>query len=253
MALLESKRDLIAPPNLFTYFRGLLTLPVCLLMLQPGALGWWGFSLFALAVTTDKVDGWLAKRNNGRWTTNWGKLVDPIVDKLLVLAVLGRAIYLADGTLRTHLIIILTGLALRELVVGMVKARQPVRSAAEGGRFSMVVQSLAVALLVLPPIDGWDRQSLFTVLMLYGALGASLCSGWLYVVEWWALRSGRPSDRIRAGYMFVIVGVVLSIGLLVLPDVPTTTRAGAMAATLASCLCMIWVMWRARRRTPKAS
>jgi CDP-diacylglycerol--glycerol-3-phosphate 3-phosphatidyltransferase len=47
---------------------------------------YWATSLFALAMATDWVDGWWARRT-GR-TSDLGRLLDPVADKLLVLAAL---------------------------------------------------------------------------------------------------------------------------------------------------------------------
>lgn len=43
-------------------------------------LGFWSLFLMGL---TDLLDGWLAKRNNGKYKTPWGAKWDPIADKLL--------------------------------------------------------------------------------------------------------------------------------------------------------------------------
>jgi CDP-diacylglycerol--glycerol-3-phosphate 3-phosphatidyltransferase len=47
---------------------------------------YWATGLFALAMATDWVDGWWARRT-GR-TSDLGRLLDPVADKLLVLAAL---------------------------------------------------------------------------------------------------------------------------------------------------------------------
>ena len=47
---------------------------------------YWATALFIAAMATDQVDGWLARRQ-GR-TTPLGSLLDPIADKVLVLATL---------------------------------------------------------------------------------------------------------------------------------------------------------------------
>jgi CDP-diacylglycerol--glycerol-3-phosphate 3-phosphatidyltransferase len=47
---------------------------------------YWATALFAVAMATDWVDGWWARRT-GR-TSDLGKLLDPVADKLLVLTAL---------------------------------------------------------------------------------------------------------------------------------------------------------------------
>ena len=47
---------------------------------------YWATAVFALAMATDQVDGWLARRRNQ--TSAFGSLLDPIADKVLVLAAL---------------------------------------------------------------------------------------------------------------------------------------------------------------------
>ena len=46
----------------------------------------WATALFLVAMATDQIDGWLARRRNQ--TSSLGSLLDPIADKILVLAVL---------------------------------------------------------------------------------------------------------------------------------------------------------------------
>ena len=47
---------------------------------------YWATAVFALAMTTDYVDGWWARRTNR--SSNLGRLLDPVADKLLVMAAL---------------------------------------------------------------------------------------------------------------------------------------------------------------------
>jgi CDP-diacylglycerol---glycerol-3-phosphate 3-phosphatidyltransferase len=47
---------------------------------------YWATALFSVAMLTDYVDGWWARRT-GR-TSNLGRLLDPVADKILVLATL---------------------------------------------------------------------------------------------------------------------------------------------------------------------
>lgn len=51
---------------------------------------YWAFWLYAVAASTDFLDGWLARRFG--WVTALGRISDPVVDKLLTL---GALVYLA--------------------------------------------------------------------------------------------------------------------------------------------------------------
>lgn len=65
-----------------TVLRGLLAVPL-LLGLQWG-WGWWAWGLLVFGALTDAVDGWLARRSGGG--SLWGARLDPLCDKLLLLA-----------------------------------------------------------------------------------------------------------------------------------------------------------------------
>lgn len=45
---------------------------------------YWATGLFAIAMLTDQVDGWLARRSGQ--STDLGRILDPVADKILVLA-----------------------------------------------------------------------------------------------------------------------------------------------------------------------
>ena len=47
---------------------------------------YWATAVFAIAMATDWVDGWWARRNNR--TSDLGRILDPVADKLLVMAAL---------------------------------------------------------------------------------------------------------------------------------------------------------------------
>jgi cardiolipin synthase len=77
-------------PNLICLFRLVLIWPI-LVALHKGqhlaALG-----LFIVAAVSDGLDGYLAKRFN--WTSELGKFLDPVADKLLLMAVFVQAAWL---------------------------------------------------------------------------------------------------------------------------------------------------------------
>ena len=74
-------------PNVLTVFR-ILLVPVLVAALLSGAA--YGDLLaavvFAIASLTDALDGWIARRRRSEST--FGKLMDPLADKLLVVAAL---------------------------------------------------------------------------------------------------------------------------------------------------------------------
>ena len=171
------RRDWRLPPNIVTLLRIVLALPVILFALAPGVYGWIGFVCYVIAVGTDWLDGYLAKRNNGRWKTELGQILDPLADKVINLAALGALIARLDDDALWWLVIIATAVILvREAVVFWAKSRQPLTSATEAGRFAMAALVVAISLLLMPVTPPF--------LLLFGAtvfgLGASCAAGWAY-------------------------------------------------------------------------
>ena len=90
------KRELFTLPNVLTYLRiGMIPFVIFFLMLSDRELvdlEWsqWAsfvaFLLFSLAAITDYLDGWIARSRDE--VTIVGKFIDPVADKLIVLAVL---------------------------------------------------------------------------------------------------------------------------------------------------------------------
>ena len=74
-------------PNLLTVFR-ILMVPVLVAALLSGLESGdlLAAIVFAIASFTDALDGWIARRNKD--VTTFGKLMDPLADKLLVTAAL---------------------------------------------------------------------------------------------------------------------------------------------------------------------
>ncbi len=70
-------------PNLICVLRILLTVPVVWTLIDE-RYGW-TLLLFLVAAVSDGLDGYLAKRFE--WTTELGKILDPVADKLLLVSV----------------------------------------------------------------------------------------------------------------------------------------------------------------------
>lgn len=70
-------------PNALCVFRMLLVAPIAVLLAR-GEF-WTTLWVFAVAAVTDGLDGFLAKRFG--WTSELGKILDPLADKLLLVSV----------------------------------------------------------------------------------------------------------------------------------------------------------------------
>jgi len=79
-------------PNIITYFR--IALIPCLVLvfylpepyLDMHQKNMWATFLFVLAAISDWLDGYLARKLNQ--TSNFGAFIDPVADKLIVIAAL---------------------------------------------------------------------------------------------------------------------------------------------------------------------
>ncbi len=102
--------------------------------------------LFVLAAATDRVDGWLARRSGK--VTDLGKLLDPIADKVLVGTALVLLSWLGDLWWWVTVVILVRELGIT--VMRFFLLRYVVLPASRGGKLKTVLQSVALALFLLP-------------------------------------------------------------------------------------------------------
>ena len=137
-------------PNAITIVR-ILCAPIFLWMLladggADGPLRWWAAALFIVAIATDGIDGYLARRYEV--VTDLGKLLDPIADKALTgCAFVGLSILGELPVWVTALVLVREiGITVHRLVV----ASSHVVAAAWMGKLKTVAQAVALSLALLP-------------------------------------------------------------------------------------------------------
>lgn len=137
-------------PNTLTMLR-ILMVPVFLwLLLAEGGedtgLRWWAAGVFAVAAATDRLDGYLARRNGT--VTTFGIVADPIADKALTGS--GFVALSMLDLLPWWVTVLVLG---REIGVTVLRAaviRHTVVPASKGGKLKTVLQTVALTLLVAP-------------------------------------------------------------------------------------------------------
>ncbi|GAB2708705.1 CDP-diacylglycerol--glycerol-3-phosphate 3-phosphatidyltransferase [Arthrobacter bambusae] len=185
----SSSSDIWNLPNILTMLR-IVLVPFFVWFLlednsQHGIWRWAAVVAFAVAIYTDKLDGDIARSRN--LVTNFGKIADPIADKLLI----GSALVLlsALGELPWWITILILvrewGItALRFFVI-----RYGVMPASRGGKLKTVVQTVAIFLYILPlnSFAPWLVSVAFWVMIV--ALAITVWTGVEYVIEAAKLRT----------------------------------------------------------------
>ena len=139
-------------PNKITLFR-IFMIPLFLLVylirpFEPELINTWlALGLFSIAAITDALDGYLARKL--KLVTNFGKLMDPLADKLLVCSAL--VAFVASGTLPVWAVIIMISRefyisGLRQLAV----EQNIVLSASNGAKFKTIAQIVLIIYIILP-------------------------------------------------------------------------------------------------------
>ena len=147
-------------PNALTVSR-IFIVPVLIAVMLGGSFeldtGWFTLTkewlalwIFLTAATTDFLDGYLARRR--RQITTFGKLLDPIADKLLISAAFISLVEL--GRVPAWVVVLVVG---REFAVSGLRyialAEGITISASALGKGKMVSQVVAVSLLLVAPYD----------------------------------------------------------------------------------------------------
>ena len=157
------------------------------------------WSLFVVAMITDKVDGDIARSRN--LVTNFGKIADPIADKALTgMAFVGLSV-LGELWWWVTILVLLREWGITLLRIWVI--RHGVMAAGRGGKLKTVLQTVALGIFILPIRllqDDWgvagDVLWVVAVLLMVSAVTVTLVTGADYVVKALAVRrDGRAVVR----------------------------------------------------------
>lgn len=141
--------------NLLTGIRFLLVpVFVVALFVEDGHQTFWrstAFVVFAVAVITDHFDGALARAYG--MVTEFGKLADPIADKLLIGSALIGLSLLGDLPWWITIVILVREVGITVLRLAVL--RHGVIPASRGGKLKTLVQAVAIGLFILPLSGAW--------------------------------------------------------------------------------------------------
>jgi len=153
--------------------------------------------LFIVAATTDLIDGWLARR--GQQVTRFGKLLDPLADKLLVataLIVLLEADRIPPWG--APMVVVIIG---RELAVsglrGLATTEGRILAAVWAGKLKTLLQNIAIGALLFPTPQWGLPAHKIGLAFLFAATGLTLWSGYGYFASFFAANGdpGSPQER----------------------------------------------------------
>lgn len=186
--------------NKLTIFR-IILVPIMVIIPFLGIQGSWNYIpyewiiidlIFIIASITDKLDGSIARKRNE--ITTFGKFLDPIADKILVLAAM--IMLVEAGRLPAWIPIIVL---FREFIVSgyrlvAVEKGGKVIAASIWGKIKTVTQMIAIILMCIDingyfgmlkgHLTGWDLAlNIVTSVFITISVIATIFSGWEYIKD----------------------------------------------------------------------
>ena len=206
----HANENIKTPSNVITIVR-ILLVPVFVVAILSPWTEWVGFgsadwqswvaaAIFILISSTDWLDGYLARKRNE--VTDFGKFLDPLADKILVMAALLVLIEL--GSLPSWIVLVIVA---REFIVSGVRmvaaSKGEVIAASYLGKFKTVFQMVAIVLFVVKgsaPIAGMGSSFALAVNVLaWAVMAVALMLTVVSMVDYLSkarhLIGFRPKDR----------------------------------------------------------
>ncbi len=185
-------------PNKLTMLRIFLVIPIIIFLVPFGDGTWARFvtgntariisgSLFIIAALTDFFDGKIARKYE--LITDFGKLMDSLADKLLVIGVFIAFVQLG----RVHALIVNIILGRELLVTGirqLAAAKGEVIAAGQFGKWKAFIQMLTLVYLLFEPVfydtllSSQSNPCLFGNILIAISVVLTIASGLEYVIKY---------------------------------------------------------------------
>lgn len=164
--------------NKITIFR-IVLIPVFMVLLYQD-LTYWALAVYTVASCSDFIDGYIARHYNQ--ITDFGKFMDPLADKMLVLAAM--CIFIEKDLIPSWIVAIVL---LREFAVSglrLLAAEQgKVIAAAFSGKVKTFTTMIALGVLIIVREPWVPFQDFLIVLASICILGTTLYSGVEYFIK----------------------------------------------------------------------
>lgn len=174
-------------PNTITIVR-IFFAPVFIWMLLTAGddltspLRWWGAGLFVFGMATDGIDGYLARKYNV--VSDFGKLLDPIADKVLTGGALITLSILGELPWWVTAVILLREVGITVFRFAVLSDR--VIPASRGGKLKTITQFVAITFALLPmqAVIG-DSANIINIVLMSAATIITVWTGIDYLVDAW--------------------------------------------------------------------
>jgi CDP-diacylglycerol---glycerol-3-phosphate 3-phosphatidyltransferase len=156
-------------PNLLTVLRILLVPVLVVALVNETSSDWLAAGVFAAASLTDAIDGYIARSR--RQITTFGKLMDPVADKLLIIAAL--VVLLSLDRIPAWIVMVIIAREFAVTVTRMAATGQGVIISANWwGKAKTIVQVAAIFFAI-----GFDPTPVAVDALLYVAVAITVVSG----------------------------------------------------------------------------
>jgi len=140
--------------------------------------------LFLLAGLTDVLDGYVARAFN--MITAWGKLADPLADKLMQITALVLLTYHRKIPLIIVIIVVIKEVFMALGSVVLYRKKQYVVSANWYGKLATVIFYFAVVMIIM-----FDMSKLYNNIFIGIAVFSTLFAFFMYLNSYWKIKRNR--------------------------------------------------------------